>query len=138
MNRAMSALAAAGLLSVTVAANAWADGDAEKGKRVFNKCKSCHELTAEKNKIETAEVRRLELGVQELVGILGRKSGSVAGFKYSSAMQNANIVWDEKTIDTYITDPKKFVPGNKMVLAPIKDEGQRADLIAYLKQQQKK
>ena len=127
MNRAMSALAAAGLLSVTVAANAWADGDAEKGKRVFNKCKSCHELTAEKNKIGP-----------HLVGILGRKSGSVAGFKYSSAMQNANIVWDEKTIDTYITDPKKFVPGNKMVLAPIKDEGQRADLIAYLKQQQKK
>ena len=70
MNRAMSALAAAGLLSVTVAANAWADGDAEKGKRVFNKCKSCHELTAEKNKIGP-----------HLVGILGRKSGSVAGFK---------------------------------------------------------
>lgn len=127
MSRILPALAAAGLLSVTVAANAWADGDPAKGKRVFNKCKSCHELTTEKNKIGP-----------NLVGIIGRKAGSVPGFKYSSAMQNSGIVWDEKTIDTYITDPKKFVPGNKMVLAPIKKADQRADLIAYIKEQQKK
>ena len=117
----------AGLFSVMLAANAWADGDAAKGKRVFNKCKTCHELTAEKNKIGP-----------NLVGIIGRKSGSVANFKYSSAMKNANLVWDEKTIDTYLTDPKKLVPGNKMVLAPIKDAAERANLIAYLKEQQKK
>ena len=127
MNSRLPALATAGLLSVMLAANAWADGDPAKGKRVFNKCKTCHELTAEKNKIGP-----------HLVGIIGRKSGSAAGFKYSSAMQGANIVWDEKTISEYIADPKKFVPGNKMTLAPIKDKAQRDDLIAYLKEQQKK
>jgi cytochrome c len=127
MNRAISALAAAGLLSVTVAANAWADGDAKKGKRVFNKCKTCHELTTEKNKIGPS-----------LMGVIGRKAGTVPGFKYSSAMKNSDIVWDEKTINAYIADPKKFVPGNKMVLAPIRKEDQREDLIAYLKAQQKK
>jgi cytochrome c len=84
-------------------------------------------LTAEKNKIGP-----------HMVGLFGRKAGSVAGFKYSPQMQGSNVVWDEKTIDTYITDPKKFIPGNKMVLAPIKDAAERADIIAYLKQQQKK
>lgn len=127
MIRFISAVAATGLLSVVVAGNAWADGDAAKGKRVFNKCKTCHALTEEKNKIGP-----------HLVGILGRKSGSVAGFKYSDAMQKAGIVWDEKAISDYIADPKKFVPGNKMVLAPIKDDDQREDLIAYIKEQQKK
>ena len=55
-----------------------------------------------------------------------------------TAMRSANIVWDEKTISEYIVDPKKFIPGNKMTLAPIKDKDQRDDLIAYLKEQQKK
>jgi len=127
MTRLLVALGAAGLVCAMVSPGAWADGDPAKGKRVFNKCKTCHELTTEKNKIGP-----------NLVGILGRKSGSVAGFKYSSAMQNANVVWSETTIDEYIADPKKFVPGNKMVLAPIKSAEQRADLIAYLKEQQKK
>ena len=127
MLRLLSAVAAVGLISTMVAAEARADGDAAKGKRVFNKCKTCHELTTEKNKIGP-----------NLVGIIGRKSGSVAGFKYSSAMQNAGITWDEKTIDAYIADPKKYIPGNKMVLAPIKNEDQREDLIAYIKEQQKK
>ena len=127
MIRSMPVLAAAGLLSVMAATNAWADGDPAKGKRVFNKCKTCHELTNKKNKLGPY-----------LVGIFGRKAGTVPGFKYSSAMQGSGIVWDETTIDTYIADPKKFVPGNKMVLAPIKDAGQRADVIAYIKEQQGK
>lgn len=127
MTRRLAALGAAGLICAMISPSAWADGDPAKGKRVFNKCKTCHELTNEKNKIGP-----------HLVGIFGRKSGSVEGFKYSSAMQKANIVWNETTIDEYIADPKKYVPGNKMVLAPIKKAEQRADLIAYLKEQQKK
>lgn len=127
MTRLLAALGAAGLVCAMVSPSAWADGDPAKGKRVFNKCRTCHELTKEKNKIGP-----------HLVGILGRKSGSVEGFRYSSAMKNANIVWSETTIDEYIADPKKYVPGNKMVLAPIKKAQQRADLIAYLKEQQKK
>lgn len=127
MVRLIFVVAAAGAFLLISAGSGRADGDPEKGKRAFNKCKTCHELTAEKNKIGP-----------HMVGLFGRKSGSVAGFKYSPQMQGANVVWDEKTIDTYIADPKKFVPGNKMVLAPIKDAAERADIIAYLKQQQKK
>ena len=126
MIRSMPALAAVGLLSMTVAASAWADGDVAKGKRVFNKCKTCHELETAKNKIGPT-----------LQGVIGRKAGTVPGFKYSSAMQNAGIVWDEKTIQQYIADPKKMIPGNKMVLAPIKSEDQREDVVAYIKSMQK-
>ena len=126
MNRIVPALAAAGVLIVTAGANAWADGDVAKGKRVFNKCKTCHELTTAKNKIGPT-----------LQGVIGRKAGTVAGFKYSSAMQGSGIVWDETKIQEYISDPKKMVPGNKMVLAPIKSAEQRADVVAYIKSQQK-
>jgi cytochrome c len=127
MNRIVPALAAAGVLIVTAGANAWADGDPVKGKRVFNKCKTCHELTTAKNKIGPT-----------LQGVIGRKAGTVPGFKYSSAMKESGIVWDEKTIQEYIADPKKMVPGNRMVLAPIKKEDQREDVIAFIKEQQKK
>jgi len=127
MIRSMHVIIAIGIIFSFCSSNARADGDAAKGKRVFNKCKSCHELTKKKNKIGP-----------HLVGIIGRKAGSVEGFKYSPAMKNANIVWDEKTINAYIINPKKFVPGNKMTLPPIKKEDQRKDLIEYIKAEQKK
>jgi cytochrome c len=121
------AAAAAGIGCVLLATGAWADGDPAKGKRVFNKCRSCHEVAKEKNKIGPT-----------LAGVFGRKAGTVPGFKYSSAMKESGIVWTEETIDAYIADPKKYVPKNRMVLVPIRDAQQRADLIAYLKEQQPK
>ena len=124
--RGMLVLVAIMVLAAGLAGQARADGDAKKGKRVYNKCKTCHNLTKAKNKIGP-----------HLVGIFGRKAGSVKGFKYSSAMRNSNIVWDEKTIEAYVTKPKKFLPKNKMVFAGLKKATQRADLIAYMKSQQK-
>lgn len=113
-------------LSVGLTGQTLAEGDAKKGKRVYNKCKSCHSLDKPKNKIGP-----------HLVGIFGRKAGSVEGYKYSSAMKKSGIVWDEKTMEAYITKPKKFLPGNKMTFAGLKKAKQRADVIAYIKQQQK-
>lgn len=113
-------------LSLGLASQAWADGDPKKGKRVYNKCKTCHNLTKTKNKIGP-----------HLVGIFGRKAGSVEGYKYSSAMRNSGIVWDEKNMEAYITKPKEFLPGNKMTFAGLKKASQRADVMAYMKQQQK-
>ncbi len=68
-----------------------------------------------------------------LKGIIGRKSGTVAGFRYSRAMKSAAIVWDEASLDRYLTDPQALVPGNIMPFSGIADGAQRADLIAYLK-----
>ena len=96
--------------------------DAEAGKKVFTKCAPCHSIgPGAKNKVGP-----------EQNGLVGRKAGSVEGFEYSVAMKNSGITWDESQLNEYITDPKKKVPGNKMLFPGVKDETERSDLIAYL------
>jgi cytochrome c len=96
--------------------------DAEAGKSVFNKCKACHSAEAGKNMVGPS-----------LAGVAGRKAGEVAGFNYSEAMKGSGKTWDDAALDAYLTDPKGAIPGNKMVFVGIKDEGDRKNLIAYLK-----
>lgn len=119
--RTLSLLAAMAFFAMSTG-TALAAGDAKKGKRVFNKCKACHFLDKKKNKIGP-----------HLVGIMGRKAGSVEKFKYSKAMKNSGIVWGEKSLEAYLTKPKKFIPGNKMTFAGLKKESQRKNVIAYIK-----
>jgi cytochrome c len=96
--------------------------DAEAGKKVFTKCAPCHAVgPGAKNKVGP-----------ELNGLIGRAAGSVEGFAYSAAMKGSGITWDDATFQEYIADPKKKVPGNKMLFAGVKDEIERADLAAYL------
>lgn len=105
---------------------ALADGNPDKGKSVFNLCRACHSLEAGKNLIGPS-----------LHGLFGRKAGTAPGYNYSSAMKNAGekgIVWNKKTIEQYIADPRKMVPGNKMAFPGLKTDQQRDDLIAYLRQ----
>ena len=101
---------------------ALADGDPAKGKKVFNKCKTCHTLMAGKKKIGP-----------HLEGIMGRAAGSVEGYKYSKAMKESGITWDEESLDAYLRKPKEYVKGTKMAFAGLKKEGDRENLIAYLK-----
>ena len=103
---------------------ALAAGDAAKGKRVFNKCKACHSLKAGKNKIGPS-----------LSGIIGRAAASVDSFKkYSPAMKESGITWDEETLKMFLAKPKKFLPGTNMAFPGLKKEQQREDVIAYLKE----
>jgi cytochrome c len=96
--------------------------DAEAGKKVFTKCAPCHNVgPGAKNKVGP-----------ELNGLIGRAAGSVEGFTYSAAMKGSGITWDDATFKEYITDPKKKVPGNKMLFPGVKDEVERDDLAAYL------
>lgn len=67
-------------------------------------------------------------------GLYGRRAGSVPGFDYSPAMRRSGIVWNDKTLDRFIGNPGKTVPGTSMGYAGVKDKKERADLIAYLKQ----
>lgn len=97
--------------------------DAEEGKNVFKKCRACHTI-GEK------AVNRVG---PELNGIIGRKAGSVEGFNYSAAMKDSGITWDEAQLNEFLTNPKAKVSGTKMVFAGIKDDTDRANLIAYLK-----
>jgi cytochrome c len=96
--------------------------DAEAGKKVFQKCAPCHSVgPGATNKVGP-----------NLSGLVGRKSGTEAGFSYSDAMKNSGLTWDEATFKEYITDPKKKVPGNKMLFPGVKDETERDDVFAYV------
>lgn len=108
------------------AQHAQAQGDVEAGKKTYNKCKSCHEIEAAKNKVGP-----------HLVGILGRTAGAVADFKYSDAMAKSGIVWNEETIAAYLKDPKDYVKGNKMTFVGLKSDEEITNLLAYLKSVQK-
>src|SRR5262249_53095251 len=103
--------------SFAEAANA---GNATHGAQVFNACVACH---------ATDNTTRLGPGLQ---GIVGRRSGSMPGFRYSRAMKNASITWDEKSLDAYVTSPQALVPGKTMPFSGLPNAGDRADLIAYL------
>ena len=66
--------------------------------------------------------------------MFGRTAGTLEGFKYSKAMVESGIVWDDKTISDYMADPKGYIPKNRMAFPGLKKEADRADLIAYLKE----
>lgn len=99
-----------------------AQGDPAQGEKAFAKCKACHTVEAGKNRVGPS-----------LHGIVGRKSGSVEGFKYSEPMKKAGLTWTEETLHQYLSNPKGFIPGNKMVFPGLKDEKERQNVIAYLK-----
>jgi nitrite reductase (NO-forming) len=107
------------------AAPAPAAGDARvantAGQQVFKKCQACHSLEPGKNLLGPS-----------LGGIVGRKAGSEPSYSYSPAMKQAGLVWDRATLDAYLADPEKVVPGNKMPFPGLKTEQDRADLIAFL------
>jgi cytochrome c len=119
-----------GSLALLVAGPALADGDAAKGEKVFKRCQACHVVNAEQNRVGP-----------HLVGVIGRKAGSVEGFNYSDAMKAKGaegLEWNEETIGKYIENPKDFIPKNKMAFPGLKKEDERADVIAYLKEATKK
>lgn len=98
-----------------------AGGDTTAGRQVFKKCRACHSLTPGRNMLGPS-----------LAGVIGRKTGTETGYGYSPAMKQANIVWDTKTLDAFLTDPQKVVPGNKMPFPGLKSDHDRDDVIAYL------
>jgi len=98
-------------------------GNAQRGTQVFAQCKICHSLEAGKNMVGPS-----------LHGLIGRKAGSAPGFAYSPAMKNSNVTWNNDTLSKYLSDPKAFIPGDKMAFTGIKDPSKLGDLLAYLDQ----
>lgn len=96
--------------------------DAANGEKIFRKCATCHVLEEGGRKIGPS-----------LYGVFGRTSGTLEGFRYSKAMQDAGVVWSEETIDEYLADPRGYIKGNRMAFVGLRKAEDRADLIAYLK-----
>jgi len=69
-----------------------------------------------------------------LADLWNRKAGGLASFKrYSPALKSSGVVWDDRTLDEWLKDPKAFIPDNHMTFPGIKDAQPRADLLAFLK-----
>ncbi len=113
-------------------APAWAEGDAARGKKVFNKCKACHKLAAGKKAIGPS-----------LNGLFGRKAGTYKGYRFSKDLKAAGaagLVWNKKTVAEFLSNPKGFIGTKigkkkgriKMAFAGVKKAKDRDNLIAYL------
>jgi cytochrome c len=108
-------------LDPSAGGEAGAAGDPVHGKELFEKrCTGCHALTANRE------------GPQ-LAGVYGRTSGTAAGFAYSVALKKAQIVWDDETLERWLTDPDAFIPGNNMDFLVTRVQ-ERRDIIEYLRQ----
>lgn len=100
-----------------------AAGDAKRGARVFGQCMACHS-------IEPGEHRT----GPSLAHVWNRKAGTVEGFqRYSAALKRADVVWNDATLDKWLADPERLVPGNSMTFPGLKDGKDRLDVVAYLK-----
>ena len=97
-------------------------GDAAKGEKVFTVCKTCHVAEKGVNRVGPS-----------LWGVVGRKAGSIEGFKYSPANKNSGLTWTEEQLFEYLEAPQKVVKGTYMAYGGLKPAQDRADLIAYLK-----
>ncbi len=116
------------LLALAVPAQAAEDlGDAENGAKIFkSQCRTCHMV---------GEGARNRVGPQ-LNGLFGRAAGGLEGFKYSKSLARAGadgLEWHFDTLNAYIDNPKVFASGTRMNYRGLKDAGQRADLLAYLR-----
>jgi cytochrome c len=99
---------------------AHADGDAAHGQQIYeSRCVACHSPDANR----VGPMHR---------GVFGRKAGSIANYNYSNALKKADVVWDDDTLDKWLTNPQAFIPGQKMNFK-VANPQDRADVIAYLK-----
>jgi cytochrome c len=113
-------LVAAGALWICAMGPAYAAPDAVRGEQIYVRCQACHALSYDR------------VGPRHC-GLFGRTAGSVPGFAYSPAMKNSHIVWNDRTLDRFLTSPLKMVPGTAMTYDGVPDAKDRAELMAYLK-----
>ena len=113
------AIAIAAVALAVVPAWAATRGDPLRGEEIYSRCLACHALEYDR------------VGPRHC-GLLGRRAGKVPGFRYSDAMRRSKLTWDAKTLDRFLADPTKTVPGTTMTYAGVTDAKERADLIAWL------
>jgi cytochrome c len=119
--RAAALVAAGALIAVTLAARA----DPARGERVFQRCFAGHSVVAGEDALPGPNLR----------AVLGRRAGTLPGFRFSPAMVEAGargLVWTRGELDAYLADPQAYIPGTEMGMPPLTDGDARRDLIDYL------
>ncbi len=118
---AILALLAIASLSSALAAE---PGDKTRGRRDFGACAPCHSLEPNRN-----------MTGPSLASLWGRKAGTLSSFdRYSDALKASGVIWNDRTLDQWLTDPQRLVPGNEMPFPGVKDGRARADLLVFLKE----
>jgi cytochrome c len=95
--------------------------DVKRGEKLFEECRACH----------TVEGGTSSVG-PDLHGVFGRRAGALEDFRYSPALKKSGITWSRQTLDTYVADPQKAVPANRMPYGGMPEAKDRADLLDYL------
>jgi len=113
-------------LAAAAAGAARADGDPARGEQRFGDCVACHSTERDVNGVGPS-----------LHGVFERKAGELTDFRYSPALRRSGITWTAQALDSFIADPQKMVPANRMPYGGMPDAGDRADLIAYLQKASK-
>ena len=124
-HRRLLSSATTSILILTATVPAWSAADAARGAALYaSKCGGCHAL--DENRYGPAHR-----------GVFGRKAGSAPGYAYSEALSSSKIVWLEDTLDRWLADPEKLIPGQRMSVS-VPSEDDRRDLIAYLRARARK
>jgi cytochrome c len=111
-----------GAASLNASALAQSQGD-QRGQRAFGACAPCHALEPNRN-----------MTGPSLANLWNRQAGSLQSFdRYSDALKSSRVVWDDKSLDEWLKNPQRFIPGNHMTFAGVNDARARADLLAFLK-----
>lgn len=110
------------------AVTAWcsaAGADPARGERVFQRCFACHSVVAGEDKVPGPSLR----------GVIGRRAATQPGFRFSPALIEAGargLVWTRATLDAYLADPERFLPGTEMAMPGLCEAVDRRDVIDYL------
>ena len=104
-------------------ASAAADGDPQKGAKLFKQCMACHLIGP----------GAIALVGPPLNGVVGRKAGSFPDYPYSSGLKDSGLTWDEATLTKWLHNPRSLVPQTRMTFAGLQKDQDVADVIAYLK-----
>ena len=121
------------LFAAGTVATAWlpsASADSAAGERVFQRCFACHSVVAGEEGLPGPNLR----------GVIGRRAGTTPGFRYSPALIAAGahgLVWTRATLDAYLADPQRFLPGTEMAMPGLTVANDRRDVIDYLQQSAK-
>jgi len=95
--------------------------DAGHGKQVFEQCAACHGAQGQGSD-----------AAPPLIGVIGRKAGSLEEFRYSPAMKRSAIVWDQATLKGFVMNPQGVVKGTRMPFDGLRDEHDAEDVAAYV------
>ncbi len=116
------------VFALILASQSGAPSVAARGERVFQRCYACHSVVAGEDRLPGPNLR----------GVLGRRAGTLLGFEFSPAMIEAGaargLVWTRATLDAFLADPERVVPGTTMAMPGLPDADDRRDVVDYLEQ----